>query len=450
MLRPTISVMALGVAVLASGCSADVTREQAALRPTASRRDSSGIEIVENELPSQKLVAFHVDSAPLADIGLREGPTEYLLSGVRGAVQLSNNQIVVAESDARLRFFDATGKHLRTLNFRGEGPDELESIRDMRLHGRDSLLITCCVASTTIRSVDVAGKSTLPSNRTLLAVVLDSSGRMLRKAPVSWPLAPIRVSAGGTTLNGDIRVSLFGITSNGFYLARGSVWADPTGKPGRFWLGTPYFRIPFAGTGAETLAVLPAQDRIEDSDGTVRWLRFNRNAPEPAIDKSSLYWGNADSFEIHVYDATSAPIVRPTRIVRYALPNRRMEGALLERYYELELGTAMNKADSNEYIEERGTRPANATLPAFDKLHVDSNGNLWVLHARLIESSGSPFDRNEPQIWTVFDASGALLGDVETPTGLNITQIGRDFLIGIWRDYDDVEHVRKFRIRSRR
>jgi sugar lactone lactonase YvrE len=69
---------------------------------------------------------------------------------------------------------------------------------------------------------------------------------------------------------------------------------------------------------------------------------------------------------------------------------------------------------------------------------VDADGNLWVLdYAR-------PGD--DGRHWTVFSADGRALGRVETPPGLRVLEIGRDYVLGVWQDELDVEYVRMHRL----
>jgi len=52
---------------------------------------------------------------------------------------------------------------------------------------------------------------------------------------------------------------------------------------------------------------------------------------------------------------------------------------------------------------------------------------------------------SDPQpTWTVFADDGHVLGTVDTPPGLEIYQIGNDYVLGVWRDETDVEHVRLY------
>jgi hypothetical protein len=42
----------------------------------------------------------------------------------------------------------------------------------------------------------------------------------------------------------------------------------------------------------------------------------------------------------------------------------------------------------------------------------------------------------------VYDRDGRLLGEVGRPAGVGVLEIGRDYMLGIWRNEDDVEFVR--------
>jgi hypothetical protein len=66
----------------------------------------------------------------------------------------------------------------------------------------------------------------------------------------------------------------------------------------------------------------------------------------------------------------------------------------------------------------------------------DALGNLWVReYTRLSDPSSR---------WTVFDHEGYWFGTVRLPDGFAPFDIGNDYVLGVWRDADDVEHVRMY------
>ena len=46
--------------------------------------------------------------------------------------------------------------------------------------------------------------------------------------------------------------------------------------------------------------------------------------------------------------------------------------------------------------------------------------------------------------WTVFDPAGRMLGELSTPPRFQVIQIGDDYVLGVWKDDLDVEHVRLY------
>jgi len=80
--------------------------------------------------------------------------------------------------------------------------------------------------------------------------------------------------------------------------------------------------------------------------------------------------------------------------------------------------------------------PYPATHPPYEGFLVDRDANLWV------QDPERPRDRT--RTYQVFDTSGGWLGAVEMPQGLEPTDIGADYVLGIWRDQDEIEYVRLY------
>jgi hypothetical protein len=84
--------------------------------------------------------------------------------------------------------------------------------------------------------------------------------------------------------------------------------------------------------------------------------------------------------------------------------------------------------------------PPPRTCPAYaPDIQVDGDLNVWVR-----ESSRPGQQRSE---WSVFSAAGELLGTVLMPPGVDVLDIGADYVLGLQRDELGVEYVRKFRLR---
>ncbi len=79
-------------------------------------------------------------------------------------------------------------------------------------------------------------------------------------------------------------------------------------------------------------------------------------------------------------------------------------------------------------------------FPAYVLLRVDDGSNMWVQQY--------PIPGATIALWSVFDSTGTLLGEVEAPLGFEPYHIGDDFLLGTWHDELDVEYVRLYALRK--
>ena len=48
--------------------------------------------------------------------------------------------------------------------------------------------------------------------------------------------------------------------------------------------------------------------------------------------------------------------------------------------------------------------------------------------------------------WSVFDADGVWLGVTTLPSGFTPMDIDTDYVLGLWRDADEVEHVQLYEL----
>src|SRR5690606_20467602 len=85
--------------------------------PRALVRDSAGVRIVESMGASwEEGDAWRIAAQPALEIGMAEGPPDYLLDQVRGARRLADGRVVIANSGSgELRYYGADGTHLRSV-----------------------------------------------------------------------------------------------------------------------------------------------------------------------------------------------------------------------------------------------------------------------------------------------------------------------------------------------
>ena len=84
--------------------------------------------------------------------------------------------------------------------------------------------------------------------------------------------------------------------------------------------------------------------------------------------------------------------------------------------------------------------PFPESFPAFKGLRVDSEGNLWV--------RDYPVPGTNLSSYSVFDATGHLLGPVHLPHSLTPFDIGNDYILGRYKDPDDVEYIHLYELRK--
>ena len=87
-------------------------------------------------------------------------------------------------------------------------------------------------------------------------------------------------------------------------------------------------------------------------------------------------------------------------------------------------------------------------FPHYAALLVDELGYLWVRQYRWRTDnhwtgSGSLMTSG-PGDWWVFEPDGRWLGTVRMPEGLDLSQVGEDFILGTHRDELGVERVRLY------
>jgi hypothetical protein len=91
-------------------------------------------------------------------------------------------------------------------------------------------------------------------------------------------------------------------------------------------------------------------------------------------------------------------------------------------------------------------------LPAFSRILIDREGNLWVRQYEIWEDApgrSGPVSvptYHHPSLWDVFTSRGVWLGHLELPADFAPLEIGKDYVAGVWRDTEDVEYVQIYRL----
>ena len=397
-MRPSILLRAVGIGLLPAlaACGGDA-------RPAGPVvRDSAGVRIVENGAPAWKAgEEWRLSAEPALDVGTVDGPPQYQLGRVAGAVRLGDGTVVVADDQSKdLRFFDRAGRYLKTVGRRGGGPGEFEALGSLAALG-DTLL----AADWSSRRVSVFA----PDGSLVRSIPLDAGG----SAAFTFPVGYFR--GGGVLLRTGIvftSASREGLSRDSVTFLRLDAAGGPPARVGRF-------------PGGESFT-----EKQGSSSITVTSRAFGR-AEQVAVVPDGFFYGSSDAYEIGRYD----PAGRLLRLVRRAHQVRRVTPADVERYKE----ARRRDADASyRQAQERSfaAMPFPETMPAHGDIQADRAGNLWV--------SDFVVTTDDPARWTVFDPEGRMLGAVAMPPRFRVLEIGGDYVLGVWQDELDVEHVRLF------
>jgi hypothetical protein len=373
-------------------------------------RDSAGITIVENPAPPAT-IQLTVDSTPVFTIGGGQGGPDYDLNEIRGSVRLSDGRIVVADNSAgELRFFDSTGAFLSRGGRKGKGPGEFEQMMGVWALPGDTLAV-----------YDIA---------TRRISLFNSGGTFVRQVDLSSAgfIAPMGMLDDGT------------IVGSGFSFNPDSLPAKGT----RHRNVLPALLISADGSKTDTMATFEGMEMY-----TVEMSFGGRTFPNPLQVQfglnttlggrgSQVYVGDNAKPEIKVYSRDGML----KRIIRYP-------------YTPVAVTDAHRKAQEETNLERWAANPfrgmpkemmdqvegfiRNATyaerFPAYETFFLDREGNVWV----------QEFAPGQPQQFQVYRPSGEFIVRTALPRDVRPMDIGKDYVLGTWKDADGLEHVRLYR-----
>ncbi|MEX0892434.1 MAG: hypothetical protein WEB88_09720 [Gemmatimonadota bacterium] len=373
-------------------------------------RDSAGIAVAESSAPAWGDVpAWRLAREPAVDIGAADGAPETEFYAVRGAARLSDGRIVVADGgSSTVRWYAPDGAFLFQRGGEGSGPQEFANMRRATLHRLDGDTVAV-VEGERVARFDGAG-----SRSDALAPGLASMGGVV-------PLGEGRWAGSGTF---DFMAMESGERRDTFPLlvtTEGSAAIDTVGRiPG------PY-RVLNVGT---------------DGGGAITSVEIHQAAFSGGADLAA--WEGT----ILVAPATEHglrhrdPDGTLRRIVRWRGPDLAITGTDRQAWIEATVANRLNAPGNplagDEAAVRRGAErtPFPAEKPAYREVRADPAGNAWVELDRLI---GDDVERH-----LVLDPVGRLLGEVVFPERFRTLEVGADYVLGVWRDELDVEHVRLY------
>ena len=134
----TIAVSTVAVSIISIACA-----DMGSVAVDSVRRDSAGVEIVENPgAVWTDATAWRLSDEPRLRIGTFDGAPELQLYQVAAGLLLDDGRVVVANSGSQeLRFYTPGGQHLVSHGGDGEGPGEFRTISRAQRLGGDTIRV---------------------------------------------------------------------------------------------------------------------------------------------------------------------------------------------------------------------------------------------------------------------------------------------------------------------
>jgi hypothetical protein len=373
---------------------------------SAVTHDSAGVRIVENRGLSALGETWRVDAEPMREFGVGGAEPVYR---VTGAVRLSDGRVAVASSGQNaVRLFAADGRPERTLGRAGDGPGEFRTLFWIGVLPGDS-----------IAAWDVANGR---------LAVFTPAGDLARSVAPRQPLGIFPMPQG--------------VLPDGRLVVAAGAGVHGVRLDGRVQRDTQaYVVLESDGAVRDTIGRFPGTEMIAvgrpGAGMLTRPLPFGLKTGA-AVQNGKLYVATGERYEVAAFAPGGA--LRE----RIRAPVRRLP-VTPEDIRDYRRGLVMLGGEGNARLatQERqllDQAPYPGQMAAVVSLQGDEEGNVWVQEAQ------KPSDRRGT-LWTVIGPDGRARARVRTPAGLNIHQIGRDWILGVALDDSEVEHVRLHRLR---
>jgi len=189
--------------------------------------------------------------------------------------------------------------------------------------------------------------------------------------------------------------------------------ADFGDKPGaEFFIGSP------EGSGPESRPSL---------------IPFGK-VPLATVAADRFYFAEGGTYEIEVYEP-SGSLVQLIRLDQDPTP---VEREHVDQYVDLVTSNAPDPAQARMMRQHLLRLPVPDVFPAIGALQGDRMGYLWV-------ADYTPPEYRE-STWSIFDPEGMLAGRATLPPHVYPIEIGRDYLIGAYRDDVGVEYLHLYAV----
>lgn len=408
-----------GLGVAACGGGADSAG-------SASTRDSAGITIVENTGPAWPAGGgWKVIDSAAVDIGGGGGEAGADLDQVSGPVRLSDGRLALANGGTNeVRIYDARGVHQHSSGRAGAGPGEYQNLTGIWLGPADSLMVSDVV----VRRLTVLAKDGAVARSLSLGGVsgtpIPTDGKIDFAIPVAWLPDGSMLGVSQSFSFGQAREGIYRDSVTVIHYGGDGAVRDTVGRfPG---VEMEQMTLTFAGRSVPSPIAVPlGRQTVSVAHGDRFYVTLNNN------------W----EIEVRGLDGALKRIIRanvaPVPITEADAAAHRKE--LAEQMMAVPQIRNLPEALKSQFTAQFDQAKYPATFPFFASLLADEEGNLWAQEV----TAGSKTQR-----YSVIDPNGRLLGKVTMPADFRASYIGKDAVYGVWKDADDLQHVRVYPLRK--
>lgn len=356
---------------------------------------------------------WHVSRTPVLEIGGVDGrgPTEF--NRIEGAARLSDGSVAVGDGGTpEVRLFTASGTFSRLLLGKGRGPNELDVLDRIFAVG-DTLLV-------------------MEGFHAVHVVRPGVEARRVVLGPVKNYLRGVAWGALGA------RKLVTQLQSEGA--------DESTRKPLARFDTISYAAIALVDSSARVIASLPNPPRFSLEAGRAPTYPIGF-APHPHFTSvpGRFCIGFSARYDITCHDSLGRVMFQIQRNV----PQGRVTEGARQAFRDAQAGIRSDGSSryAGQLLEHRKRVAAAARFaavyPAFSQLLLARSGELWVRAFAMEDgvNTSSLRSNTTPSHWSIYDLTGQWVADCTLPARFAPLDIGRDYVLGVSKDEDDIERV---------
>lgn len=342
---------------------------------------------------------WRVSERPILSIGSSDAEGPELFGSIEGAVRLGSGTVVVADGKSlELRVFSPTGRHLKTSGRRGGGPGEFRSISVMQRCAGDSVFVyDAALFRMSVFSPDGEYSRAVPMQE-WMPNGLPPYDFWCHHGGV---LAFVHRTADRPRNEGPLRhnVEISIVDRN-----------DSSTSLGTFPASEMYFKAPAAGP------------------------RHLGKKTTVAVGSNSVYVGTGDAFEVATFSFRGER-TGTLRAARAPIP---VTPAQVTTYIKEFIASRPSRVNTSRYEQYFRDLSWPKVYPAYARLMVDGSDNLWI--------EEYPIPGRDIRQWTIYANSGVRIAMISLPKRFRLLEAGRDYVLGVWRDQDDVDYIKVYKL----